>query len=192
VRALVLGSLLGGVVLLGGCDSDEPPTSGPTPTPSSTTSSTSPSPPATPTPTPSNTSTIPAAARKNTPEGAEAFLKFYFSAANEAWTTPDVSLIQRLGTRGCEFCTRTEDAAVYLEEHGERYAEDPVTVLSVKAFGGAPTGEQYLAVKFRQNAVAVVDAKGAVARSDPEAVITGNAALRWTSGRWLLRGVESA
>jgi hypothetical protein len=69
---------------------------------------------------------------------------------------------------------------------------DSYTVVSIEPFTGAPKGEQYLAIEFRQNAVDVLDGDGAVARSDPEAVISGNAALRWSSDGWLLRGIEVA
>jgi hypothetical protein len=118
-------------------------------------------------------------------------VRYYLSTANRAWTIPKADLIRELGTKDCEFCTRTVDAAVYLEEHGERFAGDPVSEVVIEAFGGAPAGEQYLAVEFKQNAVDVLDAQGQISRSDPAAQVKANAAVRWSSGGWLLAGVEA-
>jgi hypothetical protein len=192
VRALVLGSLLSAMVLLGGCDSDEPPTSGPTPTPSSTTSSTSPSPPATPTPTPSETSTIPAAARKNTPEGAEAFVRYFFKQYNDAWTGPEVGLISRLSDSECEFCARAESTSETLESRGDRYESAPVNVAGTQPLAGAPDPEAYVFVELVQNRSRVIARDGSVVHTDPQRAIPSNVAVKWVGDRWIVMAVEVA
>ena len=146
----------------------------------------------TPTASPSETSDIPEAARKQTPAGAEAFLEYYMLQVNVAWTEPDASAIDRLGTAECQFCNRTVEAAEYFVANDERYKSDPVTVLSVENFGGAPSGEQYVALSYRQNAADIIDAEGKVLRSDPQADVKGNAAVKWTADGWRLRGIEDA
>jgi hypothetical protein len=191
-RALVGASVVCAALVLAGCDSTDDPTSAPTPTATNpTTSTTSASPTTSAGPSPSQTSTIPAAARKHTSAGAAAFLRYYFRMVNRAWTGPDSEPLEGLGTAKCEFCNKTLDGARYLESHGERYGHNPVTLTRAEPFAGAPEAEQYLRVEFKQNPVDVLDSGGAVVRSDPSATISGNAAVRWSGGRWLLRGIEA-
>ena len=188
VRALVLGSLLGGIVLLGGCDSEEPPTSGPTPTPSSTTSSTSPSPPATPTPTPSETSTIPAAARKNTPEGAEAFVRYFVNQSAQAWMEGDADLVESLSDADCESCAELAARADQLKQAGQHYAAAPITVTKVRALTGDESRIN-VAASIRQRRVDVVDEGGEVVSSDGADELRRTFLLYWKGDQWVVGGI---
>ena len=190
-RALIAGSALGVAVVLGGCESAADPTPSATTTPSATPSSSSPTSPASsPSPTPTETSTIPAAARQNTPEGAEAFVKYFMDQVNVAWTTPQSGVIAAESTRNCEFCATTERRAEYLVNERQRYADEPVSVRSVQALSGAPEGQMYLASVLIQNASEVVDERGRVVASDEREVLRRNIALRWEEGRWMMLAVE--
>ena len=189
VRGLVLGSLLGAMVLLGGCDSEEPPTSGPTPTPSSTTSSTRPSPPATPTPTPSYTSTIPAAARKKSARGAEAFARFYVEQSSRAWLAPDPSLLDGLSTTDCETCTTLEETARDLEQRSEKYSKPPIRWNSAQRLSG--NGNRFVfEVKLTELPTSVVDQNGSEIESFPRQEITRAVSVVWQGEQWLVDGIS--
>ena len=196
--ALMVGVVAGvcATALVAGCSESDG--AGPTASPSASESSASPSPSesaspsATASPSPTETSDIPAAARKQTPAGAEAFLAYYVERANASWTEPNDQILGPISTTKCEFCNGINETATYLVEHDERYRSDPIAIRKVEAFGGAPSGDQYLSFEFIQNAVDVVGRDGQVKRSDPSVVGRSYARLRWSAGGWKLFGIERA
>jgi hypothetical protein len=109
---------------------------------------------------------------------------------NEAWTTPATGIIARDSTEDCQFCSTTEDRAAYLVSEGHRYADDPVSVSSVEALSGAPTGQVYLTVDLVQNPTSIVESDGTVVGQDEKKVLDRNVALKWVDGRWLVYAVE--
>ena len=192
-RALAVGAALG-VVVLGGCDSaaETTPSASPSTSLTSTSASASPSPTSTPSPTPSEASTIPAAARKRTPEGAEAFVKYFFDQYNEAWTRPEPGLISDLSSPDCDFCRKAEKTSKLLLSRGDRYDSAPVTVRSTESLAGAPEPEVYVFVELIQNESDILSEEGEVVHSDPRMRIPSNVAVRWSGGRWMVVAVEEA
>lgn len=180
-------------VVLGGCTDGADPA--PTPTPSVTSASPSAtlSPSASASASPSATAsgpTIPAAARAQTPAGAEAFVRFFFDQVNLAWTKPEPGAIAAVSSTDCKFCATTESLASYLGENGQHYTEKPVTVEDVGAISGAPAGQQYLVATLIQNASTVVDAQGKVTKRDARKRLPRNVALKWINGEWRMFAVE--
>lgn len=129
---------------------------------------------------------LPPEATKHTEKGAEAFVKFYLEQVNTAWTTPKADVLPPLSDSGCISCEAFEKEAKNLVAKGHRYASNPATYKSFRAFGGAPTGRQYVRVLGTQHQVDVVDAKGQVVSTDPKKPIAVNAMTVWEGGRWLL------
>lgn len=194
-RRAGVGLVLVASLAAAGCDGSPGPGSSPTPTPSAASSSSSSS-TATPSTsdetTPSGAATIPAAARENSAEGAEAFVRFFFDQYNEAWTQPRTGLISSLSDTGCEFCSKAEATSVMLKRRGDRYAAAPVTVGPTAILEGAPEPERYVHVALVQNASDVVAKDGSIVHSDPRADIPSNVAVKWVDGRWLVAAVEEA
>ncbi|MBM6404154.1 hypothetical protein JQN72_07840 [Phycicoccus sp. CSK15P-2] len=133
---------------------------------------------------------VPAAAREQTPEGAEAFVEFYFEQFNVAWTEPRPGLIEANSTGDCKFCRTTEEHAVWLADNDQRYSSEPITLKSVEALAGAPKGQLYLFAEFVQNPVDVVTADGTVTSSEDRMDVQRNLALKWSGGRWYMFAVE--
>lgn len=161
--------------------------------PSSTTSSSSSSPSTTSSSSPSTSATatvdpadLPADARKHTPEGAVAFVKYYLEQINEAWTKPSVGLLPPLSDDGCLSCKGFEKTANDLVTKKQRYASTPSSFTSVKAFPGAPSGRQYVRVIGTQHKVDIVDSQGRVVSTDPQEKIAATTMAIWKGGRWLL------
>ncbi len=95
MRAGLVLSLVTGLAL-SGCSSSAakaPPRAFSTPSASATPAA-SPTPSATATPTPTTLATVPAAARPATPQGAAAFVKFFCSQVNLAFTDGKADRIQ--------------------------------------------------------------------------------------------------
>ncbi|NLJ54921.1 MAG: hypothetical protein GX344_12425 [Intrasporangiaceae bacterium] len=131
----------------GGTEVEDPPT---TASPSAPTSSPESSPSPTelesteeptegPTAEPTEASALPElpeAAKENTPEGAEAFIRYYFDVANIAMMTPQVGLIPTLAHADCQSCKAMEMDAETLVRDGQRAASQVYDVQSMAVVGG--------------------------------------------------------
>ena len=189
-RVLLVGLVAATAVGLAGCNSTADETPSPTEVPRSSepSSPSSPSPSASPSPT--ETSSIPAAAREQTPEGAEAFVRYFMARVNEAWTTPATGIIAADSTPDCKFCLTAEETAKWLVEHGHRYERDPVTVVDIAPLSGAPNDQIYLTAVMVQNSSDIVDTRGAVQSSESEKRLDRTIALKWADDRWSMFALE--
>ena len=183
---------LGAVVLLalGACTGEgEDPGTSPSSSSSSTTSSTSTGTPTTGSPTTTATVTpadLPPEARKHTPEGAAAFVKYYLAQINEAWTTPKAGLLPPLSDEGCLSCQGFEKTAQELAAEGHRYKSTPSSFDSITPVPGAPAGKQYVRVLGTQHRVDIVDTQGQVVSTDSKKEISATVLTVWEGDRWLL------
>lgn len=176
------------VLVTAGCESDPPPT--PTPTPKATSASPPPSPSAsTPSPSPTD-NPIPTAARENSEAGAKAFVEYFFTQFNASWTEPRPGLVEAISDPECRFCKKAEDTAGYLEKEGQRYRTDPARLLSSEIFGGAPDGEQFVAVDVEQQRSEILDSSGKAIHTDPKREESFYVTLRWRADRWTMLELE--
>ncbi|MCH8613297.1 DUF6318 family protein [Arsenicicoccus dermatophilus] len=74
------------------------------------------------------TAGIPAAARAHTPEGAEAFVRYFIDQVNVAWTTPRTGLIASLSLPTCKSCTNLEKGAADMAAADSHYAKPMLTL----------------------------------------------------------------
>ncbi len=135
---------------LSGCQAEETPPGGAAPSAGSTSASATSS-PTSPSPSASPSTEVPAAAREKSEAGAEAFTRYFFEQVNVAWTEPRPGLIASLSDPDCEFCSTTEKAAAALQQANQRYESDPLNVLDLRLFSGAPEGQLYFFADLRQN-----------------------------------------
>ncbi|MFQ6170447.1 DUF6318 family protein [Oryzobacter sp. R7] len=186
---LALVGALAGALVVAGCQSE----GAQSPSPSPSVSSSSASPTASPSPSPSPTEgEIPPAARVQSEEGAEAFVKHFFQRFNFAWTKPEAGVIARLSAPDCDFCRSTEETASYLAKNKQRYAADPTELKATQAFMGAPSGQQFVEITLLQRKVDILDASGAAIATDPEKEDRYFAVLQWGGKGWSLKEVEKA
>jgi hypothetical protein len=187
-QAVAGGAALLAALVLGGCSSDATSTSSPTPTPSETSTSASPSPSRSTTPTPSESSTIPAAARKNTPEGAEAFVRFFVSQSARAWVEADSGPVTALSDADCASCATLAERADELKDARQRYEDAPIEVKSVRALT-RDDRRINVAASIKQRRVNVVDEGGKVVSTDKADDLTRTFLLYWEGGQWLVGGI---
>ena len=155
-------ALLAALLLLAACGGDKPD-----PPPSSSagasTTTTSPSPTTTSvTPTTGATTdpNIPAAARAHTPAGAAAFVRFFYSQLNLAWTAPRAGILSPLCQDSAIACTANEGTATRLAKEGHRYNGNPITIKSIGAFGSASQNQFGILANVVQEPRSEVDAAG--------------------------------
>ena len=175
------------VLLAAGCNGggDNQPSPTPTPTVSSPTASPSDS----GSPSPSASVSIPAEAMTQTPEGAVAFVKFYISAINEAWTTPSELILPPLQTSSCNSCAGFQEDAKQYVQKGQHLKSAPVQIEAVGPRAGGGGGTEFVEATVREVAVEIVDSAGAVSGRSPESTAHVVFALLWEGGQWQVNGV---
>ena len=158
---------------------------------SSSTSTSSPTTTAPPTTSPTTDPNIPVAARAHTPAGAEAFVRYFYSQLNVAWSKPQAGLISVLSAPTCKSCAALETTATDLVKNGQHYDGPPVTVLSVDSIGDASPGHPEVLVRFTQERRNVVDRSGNVVLTDQRKQGKFVATLGWSSRGWSVFTVKS-
>lgn len=169
-------------MLLAGCggDAKPDPTNTTTAAPTSTSASTSPA------PSPTTDPNIPAAARAHTPAGAEAFVRYFYSQLNLAWTTPATGLLSALSAPTCKTCSALEGTAADLVSKKQHYRGDAYSVKSVGSIG-----ESEVLVVGEQPIGAVIASNGSVVKSkskaEPAKFI---ATVVWSAKGWRINEIK--
>jgi hypothetical protein len=123
VRKAVLVPLL--VAAVAGCSGGDPEVVVPPPLPEITAQ---PTPSATPTP-----AVLPSAARQATPQGAEAFARYYYATLSRAFSTGETTALRTLATSGCQTCARFANSIDASTRSGQRFAGGQITVRAAAA-----------------------------------------------------------
>jgi len=173
-------------MLLSGCGGDAKPGATPSSTSAASPTTSSPATSSPATSSPATDPNIPAAARAHTPAGAEAFVRYFYSQLNIAWSTPKSGLIAALSLPTCKTCAALEGSAVDLASKHQHYAGEVFAVGTVGAIG-----DSEVLVTGEQPAGAVIDINGSVVRSKAKAekakfIVT----LAWSSGGWRVREMK--
>jgi hypothetical protein len=142
-------------------------------------------------PTTAAASEVPAAARAHTPEGAEAFVRYFIDRVNFAWTTPEAGVISALSEAGCKSCVDLEKTASDLAKSQHRYDSPVVSVVTVTSLASKP-GTQTVLFVGTQRKANVVDADGRVLSSDPEQRSRRVFVLAWQDQRWSVSQIGDA
>lgn len=127
---------------------------------------------------------MPAAAKVKSEAGAIAFVKYYFSQVNLAWTTPDPDAIRGLSNPDCLSCASLARTASDLESQSQRYDRDPVSVERLAGQGVVAGGRQQVAFKLIQHRSNVVDSTGRVVLTDEAKEVDRRIELEWVGGQW--------
>lgn len=147
----------------------------------------------TPTPTPTRSPVVvPADARANTAQGADAFVRFFFAQLNVAFSTSDPTIIREMSNDECQTCANYAKALDASRADKEFLVGDSFVVIDVAA---APLQARGTIVEVlgRTPARQIVDAAGRVVTQLP---VGGKfhmqvAVKRQVSG-WLVSGMRLA
>ncbi|HEY8653627.1 MAG TPA: DUF6318 family protein [Dermatophilaceae bacterium] len=186
--AALMAVPLAASMLLAGCGGDAKPDSSSSSTPTSTPTTT-----AVPTTTASPTTdpNIPVAARAHTPAGAEAFVRYFYSQVNTAWTKPSAGLISALSSSGCLSCDALEATAADLVKKRQHYDGPPVTIVTVGSIGESSPGHPEVVVQSIQEHRNVKDVAGHIVLTDNREPGKFVVMLDWTDHGWSFATVKS-
>lgn len=176
-RVVIAGCLL---LALTACRSQEPIEPTPTPKPTSTTSSTADPDLKAP--------TLPAQARKNTPEGAAAFVGYWVRTFNYASATGDTRLLSASSASSCAACGRYVSTFRKVYDRGGYFRGGDWRIDNIELQSGGQTTVVYC--RLRADAPEYKPS----ASQDPRAGETEKAELvfdvRWSQGRWQITRLE--
>ena len=125
---------------------------------------------------------FPAAAKKQTDEGAVAFVEYYWAALNYAWTKPDAQILSGFGTSECDVCATFEATAQNFSEQGQHYDSPPIKVKSSEFVYNLKTEASAL-TRVEQTKSSVVDRDGTVISANETQSAVRVFKLKW-SGKW--------
>lgn len=195
--AALLALPLVATMLLVGCGGDSKPDASPSSTAISSSTATSAPTTASDTRTitaseqPTTDPTIPAAARAHTPAGAEAFVKYFYSQLNIAWSKPEAGLISRLSATTCKTCTNFEREAAKSVANYERVIGESISLTTVETSDATdPARMTVLAIGFQPESV-VVDAKGKTVQTLQRERVRNVVTLQWGASGWRLEEIQS-
>lgn len=183
----LLAVSLAASMVLAGCGAEDKPDVSPSST--SISSPTTIAAPTTPTPSPTSDAKpstdpgIPAAARAHTPNGAAAFVKYFYSKLNASWATADPSLLAPLSDPDCKTCNAFISSAASFRSKNQHYKGEVFSVTSIAGLGKGLEGEEVLVVG-EQEPGALVDQSGAVIEASVRQAGKFVVSLSWTGKRW--------
>ncbi|MEO5982400.1 MAG: DUF6318 family protein, partial [Pedococcus sp.] len=184
--------VLGGALVAGCSDGGDPPPS--TTSTSSSTSSSTTSGPSSPsssttssatsgTSSSSSTVAVPAAASKKTPEGAEAFARFYWEEASKVLVTNDPTRVESLSATECAVCKAFGEVADKQIAQGHHAEKDPFQI-KLATWTQTKQGRSVVEVAGNEIPVRTLNANGGTVRTSKAGVITWQTTMIWTEGRW--------
>jgi hypothetical protein len=190
-----------GLLLATGCtgsdDAATSPTTAATATASPTAEATDS--PTTETPEPTETSALPPlpdAATENTPEGAEAFIRYYFDVANQLYQEPPPAeeipelVDARLVDPDCISCETLRQELTQLSENGQRTLDDLYTIDSMERIGGGPPDVTRFNMVMTLEDHVIEDVSTGDQTSYTGGQVEGVGAAAWTGTRWVIFDME--
>jgi Family of unknown function (DUF6318) len=135
---------------------------------------------------PSSWPPVPAAANAHTPKGAEASARYYFTAVNYAWSTPDPTVLRPLATANCKSCANYVKNTELLVRLSERWSHDSVHVVTSEALPTNSPDRVNAMVAWRSPATPIVDFSGKTKSTSPKQGAISEFAMKWRDNHWLV------
>jgi hypothetical protein len=193
--ASLLAVPLAAAMLLAGCGGDaqsdvsSSPAAASSPTTTTRAPATSSASPTT-TAAPKTDPNIPAAARAHTPDGAAAFVKYFYSRLNVAWGQPRAGPLAPLSLPGCKTCRTLEDTARDMVAKRRQMRGDTARIDSADAGLTESNGDQVVIVTGSQLKTSVVDSNGKIVQDLPADRIRDLATTRWVASGWRVSEIK--
>jgi len=174
-------------MLLAACGGDAEP--GPSSSSTATSSPTTSAPPTTASPT--TDPNIPVAARANTPAGAEAFVRYFYSQLNLAWSKPQAGLISVLSTPSCKTCANFEAEASKSVAKMEGVVGQSIVLDSVDTSDATNSARMtVLAIGYQPKTI-VVDATGKTVETLQRERVRTLVTVQWDADGWRIGEIQS-
>ena len=131
----------------------------------------------------------PDAAKKNTPEGAVAFVRYFNAQLATAWTKPDAAAMKGLCMPTSKACSALMDTATALQQDKQRYDRSPISIRSVKdtgVYGGA----HRVQLNGSATPARVVNSSNKVVEVIKEESVEFAYYVRWNNSSWIIEEIK--
>jgi hypothetical protein len=150
--------------------------------------------------TPTSTSTtststapaIPEAARANTPQGAEAFTRFFADQANRAYDNLDPAVIQSLSAPGCKTCESMVTSLTLWRDSNYKYEGKFVTPTSITISAFPQDGTAKTVLMGSSSDARVLDNNGTVVQKFAAQSASSSVFLSYEAGQWKVTEIKRA
>ncbi len=129
---------------------------------------------------------LPAAAKKQTLQSAEAFVIYFYELVNYAYAKPEAGLLGPLGTAGCEVCKGYEKIAADLVAKNQHY-DGPIVEIKRATFSTEDLNEPWVIFNGQQHGARIIDARGDTVSVSKVAAIHVRVVLAWTGEGWRIQ-----
>ncbi|WP_157598327.1 DUF6318 family protein [Phycicoccus sp. Root101] len=133
---------------------------------------------------------VPPAASKKTPEGAEAFARFYTETLGDAAATSSTKSLAPLSMMSCKTCQdfiQILDGRASRGEHGERSS---FRLGAVQMDPGSPLNAPIVDVLVTDQGSLIVDRNGKVVETSAPAKLNFRYTLKWSDESWRVADSE--
>jgi hypothetical protein len=134
---------------------------------------------------------IPTAARAHTPQGAEAFARFYLEQVNQAWMAPDPELIRPYALESCKTCANYVQTSQWLVDNNRHYAGTPSEIGVAVVLPESKPDRVFVQLVNNQLKSKIVNADGTVHRVLPHIFAGSEVEVQWVHGSWAVRGIKA-
>ena len=183
-------AILAASILLAACGGSAKPDASSTST-SPSTSTSAPTVSVSSTTAPTIDPNIPAAARAHTPAGAEAFVRYFYSQLNIAWSKPQAGLISGLSVKTCKTCANFEQEAQKSVSKSERVIGQSIILANVSTSDATNPAKMTILAIGQQPKTVVVDALGKTVETVQLERVRTLVTVQWGANGWRLGEIQS-
>lgn len=180
-RSLVAATALGLTLTLAGCGDDPVP---PAPSPSTPRATVSPS------PTGPVAPVLPDAARANTPEGAEAFVRHWFEALTYAIQTGDTGPADAMAAKPCKACRGISERIHSIYDPGGRISGGGWNIVDLGEYPNSTPALPRYFVLVEQPRQQLINEHGATVSTTKKKRFAFAVTIAWSDGWRVHEGVE--
>jgi len=134
---------------------------------------------------------LPEAAKKQTDDGAKAFVTYFVDQVNKGWRNADGLRIRKLCSREAKSCDGYADLADRLKKGDQRYEGDAIELTTLVRLEESD-GVSRVHANVRVLGARVVTKAGIAVRSDQKEAVKNVFYLIWGSSGWAIREVKNA
>jgi hypothetical protein len=133
---------------------------------------------------------VPKAARAHSPEGAEAFARFYLEQVNEAWMKPDPELIRPYALESCKTCANYVATAEWLLSREFHYDGRPMRLGEPIVAPESESDHYFIELIANQENRNIISHDGKVEEVVAYRAAGAQVELGWHGTSWVVREVR--
>ena len=133
---------------------------------------------------------VPRAARAHSPQGAEAFARFYLEQVNKAWMVPDPEQIRPYALASCKTCANYEGTVEWLQAASLHYDGPPMQLGASVVAPESRTDRVLIELGCNQSQRTILRSDGSVEKAVKHRFGGAQVEVLWLHDTWIVREVR--